>query len=277
MWSVLLRAKIHPLKFKYSVAAGLAASAHLAVDVQDTLAELAGQFMKIERDNLGVKLIQDAAVDKGLLSSDPLYFDATPSTYYDRQSLYADIELKLNEAETQIQVANGRGGVSWILCGTMQLTSSGTPRASSLLRLLLRLVPTLLASPKLDRCFRNARDALNTVERLRTMNVSLYLLDIGGNVSGNGDNPIARVILTVPAALAEWEVSRTAERIRDVKASQREQQRYLGGPVPFGFKVADGRLVVMRRNKPPSRQCAGYTGQCHSVKSCRKWSTRVFL
>jgi Major capsid protein Gp23 len=113
-----VRAKIHPLKFKYSVAAGLAASAHLAVDVQDTLAELAGQFMKIERDNLGVKLIQDAAVDKGLTSSDPLYFDATPSTYYDRQSLYADIELKLNEAETQIQVANGRGGVSWILCGT---------------------------------------------------------------------------------------------------------------------------------------------------------------
>jgi hypothetical protein len=113
-----VRAKIHPLKFKYSVAAGLAASAHLAVDVQDTLAELAGQFMKIERDNLGVKLIQDAAVDKGLLSSDPLYFDATPSTYYDRQSLYADIELKLNEAETQIQLANGRGGVSWVLCGS---------------------------------------------------------------------------------------------------------------------------------------------------------------
>jgi hypothetical protein len=42
------------------------ASAHLAVDVQDTLAELAGQFMKIERDNLGVKLIQDAAVESGL-------------------------------------------------------------------------------------------------------------------------------------------------------------------------------------------------------------------
>jgi hypothetical protein len=34
-----------------TVAAGLAASAHLAIDVQDTLAELAGQFMKNERDN----------------------------------------------------------------------------------------------------------------------------------------------------------------------------------------------------------------------------------
>jgi hypothetical protein len=35
---VPVQAKIHPLKFKYSVPAGLAASAHLAVDVQDTLA-----------------------------------------------------------------------------------------------------------------------------------------------------------------------------------------------------------------------------------------------
>jgi hypothetical protein len=89
------------------------ASAHLAVDVQDTLAELAGQFMKIERDNLGVKLIQDSATHITALD-----FTATPSTYYDRQSLYADIELKLNEGESQIQIANGRGGVSWVLCGS---------------------------------------------------------------------------------------------------------------------------------------------------------------
>jgi hypothetical protein len=46
-----------------------------------------------------------------------LDFNATPSSYYDRQSLYADIELKLNEAESQIQGQMGRGGVSWIVCG----------------------------------------------------------------------------------------------------------------------------------------------------------------
>jgi hypothetical protein len=86
---VPVQAKIHPLKFKYSVAAGLAASAHLAIDVQDTLAELAGQFVKQERDNLGVKMINDVAPHYSVLD-----FTATPSTYYDRQSLYADIELK---------------------------------------------------------------------------------------------------------------------------------------------------------------------------------------
>jgi hypothetical protein len=101
-----------PLKFKYSVPAGLAASAHLAIDVQDTLAELAGQFMKMERDNLGIKMIVDNAPAESTLN-----FTATPSTYYDRQSVYADIELKLNEAESIIQDANGRGGVSWVLAG----------------------------------------------------------------------------------------------------------------------------------------------------------------
>jgi hypothetical protein len=109
---VPVQAKIHPLKFKYSVPAGLAASAHLAVDVQDTLAELAGQFMKMERDNLGVKLISDNSPAISTLN-----FTATPSTYYDRQSLYVDIELKLNEAESTIQNSNGRGGVNWVLCG----------------------------------------------------------------------------------------------------------------------------------------------------------------
>jgi hypothetical protein len=110
---VPVQAKMHPVRFKYSVAAGLAASAHLAIDVQDTLAELAGSFVKQERDNLGISLIYNSAPVNANLN-----FNATPSTYYDRQSLYADIELKLNEGESIIQVANGRGGVSWVICGT---------------------------------------------------------------------------------------------------------------------------------------------------------------
>jgi hypothetical protein len=47
-----------------------------------------------------------------------LNFDASQSTqYFDRQSKYADIELKINEAESLIQTAMGRGGISWIMGG----------------------------------------------------------------------------------------------------------------------------------------------------------------
>jgi hypothetical protein len=54
-------AKIHPLQYKYSVAAGLAASAHLAIDVQDVLVNTAATYLKIERDNNIVNLITSNA------------------------------------------------------------------------------------------------------------------------------------------------------------------------------------------------------------------------
>jgi len=111
--TVPVQARIHPLKFTYSVAAGLAASAHLAIDVQDTLAELSGQYLKVERDNKLVWLINQSAAAQTTLN-----FDASQSTqYFDRQSKYADIELKVNEAESLIQTAMGRGGISWIMGG----------------------------------------------------------------------------------------------------------------------------------------------------------------
>jgi Major capsid protein Gp23 len=111
--TVPVQARIHPLKFTYSVAAGLAASAHLAIDVQDTLAELSGQYLKVERDNKLVWLINNSASTQASLA-----FDASQATqYFDRQSKYADIELKINEAESLIQTAMGRGGISWIMGG----------------------------------------------------------------------------------------------------------------------------------------------------------------
>lgn len=111
--TIPVKAKIHPLMFTYSVAAGLAASAHLAIDVQDTLAELAGQFIKNERDNYLINLINKSATAQATLN-----FDAAQATqYFDRQSKYADMELKINEAESMIQNAMGRGGLSWIIAG----------------------------------------------------------------------------------------------------------------------------------------------------------------
>jgi hypothetical protein len=161
------------------------ASAHLAVDVQDTLAELAGQFMKIERDNLGVKLIQDNAVDKGLTSSDPLYFDATPSSYYDRQSLYADIELKLNEAESQIQLANGRGGVSWVLCGS---------NAANIFRNSKGLQPAPVVAPIGAHIIGYLRDGtVPVIKSLLVMDINTFVVGYKGYMAGDA-----------ALVLAEW-------------------------------------------------------------------------
>jgi putative DNA-invertase from lambdoid prophage Rac len=94
---------------------------------------------------------------------------------------------------------------------------------------------------KLDRAFRSALDALDVLAKLKARNVSLHMIDIGGDVTGNG---ISKLVFTILSAVAEAERDRIRERVGQVKADQHSRGRYLGGKVPFGFRVGeDGALV----------------------------------
>jgi putative DNA-invertase from lambdoid prophage Rac len=95
---------------------------------------------------------------------------------------------------------------------------------------------------KLDRCFRSACDALNVAEDFRVKGVHLHLLDIGGDVTGNG---VATLVFNILAAVAEMERGRISERVRSVKQHRREAGYFTGGHVARGFNVtADGKLVA---------------------------------
>lgn len=98
----------------------------------------------------------------------------------------------------------------------------------------------MVVAAKLDRLFRSALDALQSVEELKAKGVSLVLLDLGGDISGNG---LSKLFLTIAAAFAEAERDRIRERITQTKKDQKDRGRYLGGKVPFGYRVADGGLV----------------------------------
>ena len=108
-----VRAQEHPLKVKWSITAQLAASAHLGIDIPETLTTLAAQFVKVERDRLIINAISaNAAVDT------ILDYNAAANTNIPRWQQYQEIEQKLNAGEANIQSSNGgRGGVSWVLCG----------------------------------------------------------------------------------------------------------------------------------------------------------------
>ena len=67
-------------------------------------------------------------------------------------------------------------------------------------------------------------------------NISLWLLDVGGDVSGNG---VAKLMLTILSAFAEFERDRISERIRDAKRQMRAEGRLQGGKRPFGYRVDD--------------------------------------
>jgi DNA invertase Pin-like site-specific DNA recombinase len=100
----------------------------------------------------------------------------------------------------------------------------------------------VVVSPKLDRVFRSALDALQQTEALRARGVSLHLLDLGGDIAGNG---LSRLFMTIAAAFAELERDRIRERITQVKRDQKARGRFLGGTrPPFGFRAGDdGGLV----------------------------------
>ena len=98
----------------------------------------------------------------------------------------------------------------------------------------------VIITPKLDRMFRSASDALGTLEELKDQGVGLHMIDLGGDVTGNG---ISKLVFTILIAVAENERDRIRERIRDVKRHLAQQGIYGGGKRPFGFDIVEGRLV----------------------------------
>jgi putative DNA-invertase from lambdoid prophage Rac len=108
---------------------------------------------------------------------------------------------------------------------------------------LLKLVKPgdTIITPKLDRMFRSALDALDVLRQLKDRGVSLHMIDLNGDVTGNG---IAKLVFTILSAVAEAERDRIRERISDIKRDQKQRGRYLGGTLPFGYRRGDGGNLV---------------------------------
>lgn len=97
----------------------------------------------------------------------------------------------------------------------------------------------VIITPKLDRMFRSALDALQMLSDFEKRQIKLYMGDLG-EVTGNGTG---KLVFTILSAVAEAERDRTRERVRDVKRDQKQRGRYLGGCAPFGYAAnAAGEL-----------------------------------
>jgi putative DNA-invertase from lambdoid prophage Rac len=99
----------------------------------------------------------------------------------------------------------------------------------------------IIITPKLDRMFRSALNALDVLGKLKERGIALHMIDLGGDVTSNG---VSKLVFTILSAVAEAERDRTRERVAEVKRDQRTRGRYLGGKPPFGYRVGqDGELV----------------------------------
>lgn len=84
------------------------------------------------------------------------------------------------------------------------------------------------------------------LSQFKKRGVALHMIDLGGDVTGNG---ISKLVFTILSAVAEAERDRVRERIATVKQDQKMRGRYLGGIVPCGWRVRDddGDLGVWSR------------------------------
>jgi putative DNA-invertase from lambdoid prophage Rac len=132
----------------------------------------------------------------------------------------------------------------------------------------------IVITPKLDRMFRSASDALANLDIMKRKNVSLHMIDLGGDVTGNG---IAKLVFTILSAVAEAERDLIKERIATVKADQKTRNRFLGGDAPFGYRVEaeydatgkrkGGRLVEEPEQQKAIRQMKEMRSAGHSLRA----------
>lgn len=99
----------------------------------------------------------------------------------------------------------------------------------------------IVAKP--DRAWRRALDCLATIKRLEGNGVKLHLVQFGGQ-SLNTRSATGKLLLTLMAAVAEWELDTIRERQAEGVRTRRRKGYNLGQP-PYGWKVLeDNRLTV---------------------------------
>ena len=101
----------------------------------------------------------------------------------------------------------------------------------------------VLVVTKLDRLGRNAMDVRSTVERLAGLGVRVHCLALGGS---DLTSPAGKMIMTVIAAMAEFERDLLVERTQSGLARAKSQGKTLGRPQSLGeaaIKVVLARLA----------------------------------
>jgi len=85
--------------------------------------------------------------------------------------------------------------------------------------------------------FRSALDALQTIADFKRRKIGLWLLDLGNDCSGGSG--VSELIMTVLAAVAQFERGLISERIKDAKRNLRRSGRHQGGGRPFGWQFGE--------------------------------------
>ena len=126
--------------------------------------------------------------------------------------------------------------------------------------------------PKLDRAFRNTRNALNVLHELKGRGISVHFIDLGGDVTGNG---VGAIVFTILSAFATFERERIATRIREVKQMRKAQGKFTGGRRAFGYDVIDGVKVPREDEQVIIQEMAKMKADGYGYRDIAAWMAKT--
>ncbi|MCT7986394.1 recombinase family protein [Laspinema sp. A4] len=112
---------------------------------------------------------------------------------------------------------------------------STRPGGSQLVELVRSKTVRNIVAVKLDRLFRNAADALTSLDQWDKLGASLHLLDFNG-MSLDSSSPMGRMMLTMVAGFAELERNLCKQRTRDALQHKKANKQAYSRPV-YGYQV----------------------------------------
>jgi DNA invertase Pin-like site-specific DNA recombinase len=121
---------------------------------------------------------------------------------------------------------------------------------------------------KLDRAFRNVRNAFNTLHELKERGVNVHFLDLGGEVTGNG---VGAIVFAVMSSFASFERERIATRIKEVKQMQKAQGKFVGGRRAFGYDIVDSAKIPREDEQRIIHQMQIMRSSGASLRDIQSW------
>src|SRR5271165_1772555 len=152
------------------------------------------------------------------------------SLHAQRESCEAFIRSQAGEGWRLVKTAYDDGGLSG---GTME-----RPALQHLLQDIRRRLVDVVVVYKVDRFTRSLSDFAKMVEVFDANGVSFVAVTQQFNTTTS----MGRLTLNVLLSFAQFEREVTGERIRDKIAASKRKGMWVGGLVPLGYEVRDGKL-----------------------------------
>src|ERR1700738_2121680 len=170
---------------------------------------------------------------------------------YTRKSSEEGLEQEFNSLQAQCEACEAyirsQRHEGWILARTRYDdggSSGGNMERPALQRLLADIREgriDIIVVYKVDRLTRSLADFARLVEIFDAQEVSFVSVTQQFNTTSS----MGRLTLNVLLSFAQFERGVTGERIRDKIAASKKKGMWMGGPLPLGYEMKDGKIAVI--------------------------------